>query len=75
MMPQNPYIFNRTVKYNVRYTDLDATDEGMHEACRKAGIHKTIMARKYGYETLTGDNGQWVTFAAAKHGVRMPLTT
>ncbi|KAK0702673.1 mitochondrial ATP-binding cassette sub-family B member 6 [Lasiosphaeris hirsuta] len=58
MMPQNPYIFNRTVTYNVRYTNPDATDEEMYEACRKAGIHKTIMARKDGYETSMGDNGQ-----------------
>ncbi|KAK4206462.1 hypothetical protein QBC37DRAFT_407098 [Rhypophila decipiens] len=35
-----------TVAYNVRYTNLDATDEEMHEACCKAGIHETIMARK-----------------------------
>jgi ABC-type multidrug transport system fused ATPase/permease subunit len=58
MMPQNPYIFNRTVAYNVRYSNLDATDEEMYEACRKAGIHKIIMARKDGYETWMGDNGQ-----------------
>ncbi|KAB5515647.1 hypothetical protein GE09DRAFT_1263105 [Coniochaeta sp. 2T2.1] len=48
MMPQNPYIFNRTVAYNVKYANLEATEQEMYEACRKAGIHETIMARKDG---------------------------
>jgi len=69
MMSQNPYIFNRTVVYNVRYTNLDATDEEMHEACRKASIHNTIMAREDGYETLMGDNGQYVTLLLRNTGL------
>lgn len=58
MMPQNPYIFNTTVAYNVKYTNPDATREEMYEACRKAGIHDTIIAREDRYETSMGDNGQ-----------------
>ncbi|KAM7197985.1 hypothetical protein V8F33_005252 [Rhypophila sp. PSN 637] len=58
IMTQTPYIFNTTVAENVRYANLEATDEEMYEACRKAGIHKTIMARKGRYETLMGNNGE-----------------
>ncbi|KAJ9129929.1 hypothetical protein NKR23_g12413 [Pleurostoma richardsiae] len=57
MMAQNPYIFNSTVAYNVKYANPDATEQEMCEACRKAGIHETIMARESGYETMLGENG------------------
>lgn len=58
MMSQNPYIFNSTVLYNVKYANLGATDEEIYEACRKAGIHETIISRKGGYNTLMGEDGQ-----------------
>jgi ABC-type multidrug transport system fused ATPase/permease subunit len=58
MMPQNPYIFNSTIMNNLRYAKLDATDEEIYEACRKVGIHETIMARSGQYNAPTGENGQ-----------------
>lgn len=66
MMSQEPYIFNDTVMYNVRYPRPIATDEECHEACRKAGIHDIIMARKGGYQARTGENGAYVVAAARR---------
>ncbi|KAK3382021.1 P-loop containing nucleoside triphosphate hydrolase protein, partial [Podospora didyma] len=57
MMPQITYMFDRMAAHNVKYGNLDATEQEMHEACRKAGIYETIEAREDGYETLLGDNG------------------
>ncbi|CAP71382.1 uncharacterized protein PODANS_6_2480 [Podospora anserina S mat+] len=39
-------------------TKIEKDSEEMYEACRKAGIHDTIMAREDRYETSMGDNGQ-----------------
>lgn len=58
MMPQNAYIFNRTIMENMKYARLDATDGEVHEACRKAGIHETIMARSGQYNAPMGENGE-----------------
>ena len=56
-MVQTPYYFNRTVLENVRYAKPGASDEEVHEACRRACIHDTIMERGDGYETNVGENG------------------
>jgi len=63
-MQQSPFIFNNTVMYNVRYGNPNATDEECHQACRRAGLHDTIMARDDGYEANTGENGTYVVAAA-----------
>ncbi|KAK4220550.1 hypothetical protein QBC38DRAFT_188851 [Podospora fimiseda] len=59
MMPQDGYMFNNTVEANVKYANPGATDQEMHEACGKAGIHETTISRKQGYQTLVGENGRY----------------
>lgn len=56
-MTQDPHIFDDTVEYNVKYSKQDASIEEIHEACKLAGIHKTIMKRRDQYQTKTGANG------------------
>jgi ABC-type protease/lipase transport system fused ATPase/permease subunit len=65
-MQQNPYIFNNSVMYNVRYGKPSATDEECRQACRRAGLHDVIMARKGGYDAMTGENGAYVVAAARR---------
>jgi ABC-type multidrug transport system fused ATPase/permease subunit len=57
-MAQEPFIFNSTVMHNVIYGRPDATEQEVHDACRKAGIHDLIMKRSKQYQTLTGENGR-----------------
>ncbi|KAK6206235.1 abc transporter [Colletotrichum tabaci] len=58
IIAQASHLFNGTVMDNMRYVNPDATEEQVHEACRKARIHDAIMSRPNGYETEIGDNGQ-----------------
>ncbi|OAG38294.1 hypothetical protein AYO21_07520 [Fonsecaea monophora] len=57
VMDQSPFLFNRTIKENVKFARPDATDEEVIEACKRARIHEVIMKRKDGYDTLMGEEG------------------
>jgi ABC-type multidrug transport system fused ATPase/permease subunit len=42
---------------NVRYARSTATDKDVHEACRAAAIHDTVMSYPEGYNTQVGERG------------------
>lgn len=56
---QDPFLFEATVFENIRYGRLDATDEEVIEAAKKANAHDFISSLENGYETLlTADGGE-----------------
>ncbi|MBQ9936898.1 MAG: ABC transporter ATP-binding protein [Oscillospiraceae bacterium] len=56
MVLQDTHLFTGSVKENIRYGRLDATDEEIIEAAKVAGAHSFIMRLENGYDTLlTGD--------------------
>ena len=57
IVQQDIYLFNDTMKENIRYGKLDATDEEIFEAARRANIHDYIMSLPDGYETKIGERG------------------
>ncbi|RNF25462.1 putative ATP-binding cassette protein subfamily B, member 3 [Trypanosoma cruzi] len=57
VIPQDTVLFNETVRYNIRYGRLDATDEEVEEAARMANIHDSIMSMSQQYETPVGERG------------------
>lgn len=57
LVPQSPDIFNLTIFENVKYGCSDATIEDVHEACKAACIHETILSKKDGYDTTIGERG------------------
>lgn len=57
MVPQDPALFNTTIMENVRYAQLDATDEEVFEACRAAAIHDKILTFPDGYKSTVGERG------------------
>jgi len=57
IVSQNPYIFNKTIKENIKLIKPDATDEEMVEACKKAEIHDFIMKKPRKYDTIVGEDG------------------
>lgn len=58
VVPQDTVLFNDTIKYNIRYGRLDATDEEVIEAARAADIHDAIMNNfPDKYETEVGERG------------------
>lgn len=49
---QDPYLFEATIRENIRYGRLDATDEEVLEAARVANAHDFIMTLENGYDTV-----------------------
>lgn len=57
VVPQDTVLFNNTVKYNIGYGRLSASDEEIMEAARQASIHDAIFRFPDGYETQVGERG------------------
>jgi ATP-binding cassette subfamily B protein len=55
---QDPFLFSGTVKENILYGRLDATDDEVIEAARAVGAHDFIMRLEKGYETFLHERGQ-----------------
>ncbi|MEM1294372.1 MAG: ABC transporter ATP-binding protein, partial [Verrucomicrobiota bacterium] len=54
---QDNYLFNGTVRDNLRYGVGEATDADIEEAARSANAHEFILDLPNGYETEVGQNG------------------
>lgn len=50
-------MFSETVRENIRYGRLNATDEEVEEAAKLANAHHFIMQLPEGYDTVLSDNG------------------
>ncbi|MBQ0124873.1 MAG: ABC transporter ATP-binding protein [Clostridiales bacterium] len=57
IVQQDVYLFNASIKENILYGRLDATDEEIIEAAKRANIHDYIMTLPDGYETQIGERG------------------
>ncbi|MBO7304994.1 MAG: ABC transporter ATP-binding protein [Clostridia bacterium] len=57
MVSQNVFLFDGTVRENIAYGNLDATDEEIIEAAKKANIHDYIITMANGYDTEVGERG------------------
>ena len=54
---QEPALFSGSVRDNIKYSRMDATDEEVYEAARLAAIHEDILLMPNGYETDVGYSG------------------
>ncbi|WP_437351844.1 ABC transporter ATP-binding protein [Neorhizobium petrolearium] len=54
---QQPYLFEGSIRDNIRYGRPDATDAEVEEAAKLAYAHDFILAQPFGYETPVGENG------------------
>lgn len=57
MVAQDVFLFNGTIRENIAYGNLDATDEEIVEAAKKANIHDYILTMENGYDTQVGERG------------------
>ena len=57
IVSQDVFLFAGTVRENIRYGRIDATDEEIIEAAKKAEIHDAIMEMEHGYDTQVGERG------------------
>ena len=56
-MTQDTHLFCDSIRNNIRIARLDATDEDIENACKKASIHDFIMTLPKGYDTPVGELG------------------
>ena len=54
---QDNYLFNMTVRENIRLGRAGASDEEVEKAARESGCHDFIMQLEKGYDTLVGSSG------------------
>jgi len=57
IVQQDVYLFTGTIMENIRYGNLNATDEEVIEAAKKANAHDFIMELENGYYTDCGQRG------------------
>ena len=70
---QNPHLFSGTVRENIRYGRLDATDEEIEEAARSVSADEVVNKLEHGYDSDVGESGgrlstgekQLISFARA----------
>lgn len=70
---QTPHLFSGTIRENIRYGRLDASDEEVEDAAKTVGAHAFIMKLEKGYDTEAGEGGnlmstgqkQLISFARA----------
>jgi len=57
IVQQDIYLFNASIRDNILYGRLDATEEDVMEAAKRANIHDYIMTLEKGYDTVIGERG------------------
>jgi ABC-type multidrug transport system fused ATPase/permease subunit len=55
---QEPFLFTGTIRENIRYGRLNATDEEVEEAARAVGAHALIVRLPDGYDTMIRERGR-----------------
>lgn len=61
VVPQDTPLFHADILHNVRYGRLDATDEEVFEAAKKANVHDTVVRLPEGYQTKVGERGLMIS--------------
>ena len=56
-IPQEPTLFNRTIRENIEYGKPGATDKQIRDASRRAAAHDFIMGTEKKYDSMVGDRG------------------
>lgn len=79
LIPQDPFLFHRSIFENIKYGNSNADQPMIIEAAKKAGAHEFIMSLPQGYDTLVGERGvklsggQRQRIAIARAIVRNPM--
>lgn len=58
---QDPFLFEETVRENIRYGRLDAADEEVVEAAKRANAHDFIVKLPNGYDTVLKGDGSMIS--------------
>ncbi|GHO46698.1 multidrug ABC transporter [Ktedonospora formicarum] len=55
---QEPFLFTGTIRENIRYGRLDASDTEVEEAAKVVGVHDLILGMPEGYDTVIRERGR-----------------
>ncbi|KAJ4984692.1 iron-sulfur cluster transporter ATM1 [Stagonosporopsis vannaccii] len=61
VVPQDTPLFNNTIGHNIRYGNMEASEEQIIQAAKRAHVHDTIAAFPDGYETMVGERGMMIS--------------
>ncbi|CVI64933.1 Putative multidrug export ATP-binding/permease protein [Clostridiales bacterium CHKCI001] len=61
MVDQEVFLFNDTIRENIRHARPEATDVEIELACKEANCDSFISKMEKGYDTLTGENGNMLS--------------
>ncbi|KAF9885177.1 Iron-sulfur clusters transporter atm1, mitochondrial [Aspergillus nanangensis] len=61
VVPQDTPLFNDTIAHNIRYGQIDATDEEVQKAAERAHINELIQKLPEGYQTAVGERGMMIS--------------
>ena len=59
---QEPFLFNGTVEYNLKFGNLKVSDEDMVRVAQYVGIHNTVVELKYRYSTILNERGSNLSY-------------
>lgn len=54
---QEPFLYSRTIRENIKFACADADDEEMFSVAKEAAVHDVIMEFADGYDTMVGERG------------------
>lgn len=57
VVPQEPFLFAKTIRENITLARGKVSDEELYTICKEAAIHDVILDFEQGYETLVGERG------------------
>jgi len=57
VVPQEPFLFAKTIRENVTLARGEVPDEELYAVCKEAAIHDVVLSFEQGYETLVGERG------------------
>ncbi|KAK7550221.1 iron ABC-transporter-like protein [Phyllosticta paracitricarpa] len=61
VVPQDTPLFNNTIGHNLRYGNLEASEEEVTAAAKRAKIHEIVSSWPDGYETMVGERGMMIS--------------
>ncbi|KAJ8106320.1 hypothetical protein OPT61_g9612 [Boeremia exigua] len=61
VVPQDTPLFNNTIGHNIKYGNMEASEEQIIQAAKRAHVHDTIAAFPDGYDTMVGERGMMIS--------------
>lgn len=57
IVPQDAFLFSDSIRNNIKFGKIDATDDEVKAVAKQAAVHENIIRFKNGYETVLGERG------------------